>query len=73
MLIEIWVAITIVVLLFLSNALLVISGILNDRRLEHERKRNDELQNELFEIKHYLVVQRTKNLINDNSEGEDNV
>lgn len=46
MLIENWIAVIIVVFFFIGFMVLAISGILNDQRLEDERMKNDELQEE---------------------------
>lgn len=46
MLIETWIAIVIIVFFFIGFMVLAISGILNDQRLEDERKKIDELQEE---------------------------
>lgn len=63
MLIETWVAVLIVVFLFISNLTLIASGIANDQHLEDERARNDELQKENYELRHYIAVQKTKSII----------
>lgn len=64
MIIETWIAVLIIVALFLSNSILAISGMINDQRLENERERNDELQEENAELKQYIAVQKTKGIIN---------
>lgn len=46
MLIENWIAVIIVVFFFIGFMVLAISGMLNDQRLEDERKKNDELREE---------------------------
>lgn len=63
MLIETWIAVLIVVFLFISNLVLVLSGLLTDQRLDDERKINDELREENYELRHYIAVQRTKSII----------
>lgn len=63
MLIETWIAVLIVVFLFITNSILAISGIINDQRLENERERNNALMEENAELKRYIAVQKTKAII----------
>lgn len=50
MLIENWIAVLIIVFFFIGFMALAISGILNDQRLEDERKKNNELLKENIEL-----------------------
>lgn len=63
MLIETWIAVLIVLFLFICNIALILSGMLGDQRLENERKRNNALQEENAELKRYISVQKTKSII----------
>lgn len=60
MLIENWIAVIIVVFFFIGFTVLAISGILNDQRLEDERKKNDELQEEIKTLKEEVVRLNSK-------------
>lgn len=60
MLIENWIAVIIVVFFFIGFMVLAISGILNDQRLEDERKKNDELQEENKALKEEVVRLNSK-------------
>ena len=63
MLIETWIAVLIVLFTFISNFALIASGMISDKRLENERKRNNALQEENAELKRYISVQKTKAII----------
>lgn len=63
MLIETWIAVMIIVFLFIGFFILAISGITNDQRLENERAKNDALREENEELKRYIAVQKTKSII----------
>ena len=60
MLIENWIAALIIVFTFICSMALAISGILNDQRLEDERKKNDELQEEIKTLKEEVVRLNSK-------------
>ena len=60
MLIENWIAALIIVFIFICGMALAISGILNDQRLEDERKKNDELQEEIKTLKEEVVRLNSK-------------
>ena len=60
MLIENWIAVIIVVFFFIGFMALALSGILNDQRLEDERKKNDELQEENKALKEEVVRLNSK-------------
>ena len=51
MLIENWIAVIIVIFIFLVACISLTSGIMQDQRLEDERKKNDELQEENKELR----------------------
>ena len=46
MLIETWIAVLMIVFFFIGFMVLAIAGMIQDQRLEDERKKNDELQEE---------------------------
>ena len=60
MLIETWIAVLIVFFLFISNLVLVASGIANDQRLEDERKENNELIKENIELRKEVMRLNSK-------------
>lgn len=63
MLVETWVAAVMMLCLFIIGIALVISGILQDERLEKERKKVEALMEENAELKRYIAVQKTKGII----------
>ena len=63
MFIENWVAVLILVFLFVSNLILTVSGMKNDQRLEDERAKNEALMEENAELKRYIAVQKTKGIL----------
>ena len=60
MLIETWIAIVIIVFFFISFMVLTIAGILNDQRLEDERKLNNELLKDNIELQKEILRLKSK-------------
>lgn len=60
MLIENWIAVMIIVFFFLGFMVLAIGGILNDQRLEDERKKIDVLQEENKALREEVVRLNSK-------------